>query len=275
MSRLEKALEKATRLRKRNDVVEKEHTSEKAVREAISEEKLEIKGASPYIVTLSEPGSPISEEYKKLKSMVVKLTKKGGFKNTIMVTSSFGGEGKSITAANLAVTLSQEYDHTVLLIDADIRNPSLGRYLNVDSEVGLINCLNDGTTVGSALIKMGGKLTFLPAGKEDVSNPVELLSSERMKNLLHEIKHRYSDRYVIIDTTPILSFAETFAISSLMDAIVFVVREGVTSIQGIRDSLEVLKGSFVLGIVYNDVSDDGIGGNYYYRYYYREKKLKG
>jgi receptor protein-tyrosine kinase/non-specific protein-tyrosine kinase len=267
MSRIEKALEKATRLRENGDACER------TVKKAGGEEITAIKEVSPYVVTLNDPASPISEEYRKLKSMVVKLTKQGGFKNAIMVTSSLGGEGKSVTAANLAVTLSQEYDHTVLLIDADIRKPSLHRYLNIIPEVGLADCLVDGLDIEAALLKAGtGKLTFLPAGNKDVKNPAELLSSQKMKKLLDGIKHRYSDRYIIIDTPPILSFAETFAISSMVDGILFVVREGVASIQSIRDALDILKDSFMLGIVYNDVSVDGLYGHYHYQYYYYGNK---
>jgi receptor protein-tyrosine kinase/non-specific protein-tyrosine kinase len=261
MSRIEKALEKATRSLDNRSVNE--------VRKKV--EKKDITGAvaeSPYVITLKEPASPISEEYRKLKSLVVKLTKKGGFKNTLMVTSSLGREGKSITAINLAITLSQEYDHTALLVDADIRNPSLQGYLNITSEVGLTDCLVDGLDIGDAIVNVGGGLTFLPSGKE-VKNPSDLLSSKRMRELVDEMKHRYSDRYIIIDTPPVLPFAETFSIGSMVDGTVFVVKEGMAPFQSISGALDILKDSNVFGIVYNDVKVENLYGhyNYYYNYY--------
>jgi receptor protein-tyrosine kinase/non-specific protein-tyrosine kinase len=264
MSRIEKALEKATRLRNK--------TSSGAVSEtlAVREDTLDVTKVSSYIITLTDPTSPISEEYRKLKSMVVRLTKQEGFKNTIMVTSTLSKEGKSITAINLAITLSQEYDYTVLLIDADLRDPSLHRYLNLTPEAGLTDCLVDGLDISRALLKPGiGKLSFLPSGKK-VKNPVELLASQRMKELIDEIKHRYSDRYIIIDTPPTLPFAETRSISALVDGIVFVVKEGVASLQNISDALEILKDHNILGIVYNDVGIESLEGRYHYYYPYSQ-----
>jgi receptor protein-tyrosine kinase/non-specific protein-tyrosine kinase len=90
----------------------------------------------------------------------------------------------------------------VLLIDADLRKPSLQEYLGLKSVFGLSDCLNDSIDLGKAIVKTGlPKLSFLSAGKE-VADPAELLSSDRMKDLLMELKNRYQDRYIIIDTPP-------------------------------------------------------------------------
>jgi Mrp family chromosome partitioning ATPase len=114
-----------------------------------------------------------------------------------------------------------------------------------------------------------GNLTLLPAGRK-VGNPAELLSSRRMQDFLDDMKHRYSDRYIIIDTPPVLPFAETFSLSTMVDSVLFVVREGTSSLKNIGDALEVLGKESLLGIVYNDASDEGSFGHYQYYYSYRK-----
>jgi protein-tyrosine kinase len=274
MSRIEKALQKAASKRKgmppQGAPVPRpeDRPGTTSPPPAADRETME-RPVSPYLVTLTEPLSPIAEEYRKLKSMIVKLTKHGGFKNTLMVTSSLGNEGKSLTALNLAVTLSEEYDHTVLLIDADLRNPTLHRYLDLAPGAGLADCLVDGLDAGKAMMRPGiGKLSFMPSGRA-VGNPVELLSSRKMKDLIGELKHRYSDRYIIIDTPPVLSVAETCSLSPLVDGIVFVVREGLSSVDNIRDSLDILKDGNVLGLVFTGVSVENLNGRYHYYRAYR------
>ncbi len=275
MSRIEQAIEKAAKLRAGSTGAQQAPKPERAA----SLERSQTKGAepgspavhvgidNPYIISLREPGSPVSEEYRKLKSNIVKLTSQNGFMNTLMVTSTLGGEGKSITSLNLAITLSLEYDHTVLLVDCDIRKPSLHKYLNIESKAGITECLLGEARISDAIIKTDiGKLSFLPAGKR-VDNPVELLSSQKMKDLIRELKERYHDRYIIIDTPPILPFAETRAISSMVSGVIFVVKECGASMHDIGEAIDVLKGTNVLGIVYNGVSKDSLNTHYQYYYY--------
>jgi protein-tyrosine kinase len=220
-----------------------------------------FKPTNPCVVTFSSPDSPVTEQYRKLKTLILKMTR-NEFRNTLLVTSTVGGEGKSITCANLAIMLAREYGHTVLLVDADLRKPSLQGYLGLKSVFGLADCLNDRVDLGRAIVKTGlPKLSFLSAGKK-VADPAELLSSYRMKELMMELKNRYQDRYIIIDAPPTLLFAETLALSALVDGIVIVVKEGVASLQGVRDTLDVLKGASLLGIVYNDVSNASLDGSY-------------
>jgi exopolysaccharide/PEP-CTERM locus tyrosine autokinase len=183
-----------------------------------------------------------------------------------MVTSSIPGEGKSITSLNLAITMAQELDHSVLLVEADIRKPSLMHYLGLKSDRGLTDCVLDGLDISKVLVKTGiGSLSILPAGRQ-VDNPVELFSSKRMKALIDEIKTRYNDRYVIVDTTPLLPFAEPTYIANMVGAVIMVVRKGVTPTDKLKSSLEILKDHNLLGVVYNCVSQvNSLHG--YYGYY--------
>jgi protein-tyrosine kinase len=265
MSRIEKALENAIRMREPSPTLDPLPGYDPAV-EA-------LKPTNPNIIGFDDKQAPIAEEYKKLRSMILQITKRNGNYNTIMVTSAESGEGKSLTAINLALVLAQEYNHTVLLVDADLRRPSLESYLGLKPALGLTDCLIDNIDVSRAFIKAGtSKLSFLATGRK-ASNPSELLSSNKMRDLVHEIKGRYRDRYIIIDTPPVLAFAETHAISSYVDGVLFVVKEGVSS-SSVQSALDILQSGNVLGIVYNNVSAERQNGRYthYYHYYYNQQR---
>jgi exopolysaccharide/PEP-CTERM locus tyrosine autokinase len=198
----------------------------------------------------------------------VKLSQKGDFEKALMVTSSVPGEGKTITSLNLAIALAQEFDHTVLLVEADIRKPSMLNYLGIKAEKGLADCILDGLDVSEVLVKTGiGGLTVLPAGRR-VDNPVELFSSNRMIALFDEIKSRYNDRYLIVDTTPLLPFAEPIYIANMIGAVVLVSREGMTTPENLNSSLELLKNHNLLGVVSNGVRRVNSGQGYYGAYGY-------
>lgn len=223
---------------------------------------------NPFLVTATGETGPASEQYRKLKSAIVKLAQLGRFDKSLMVTSAIGGEGKTLTSINLAITLAQEFDHTVLLVEADIRRPTIMKYMEMEAHIGLTDCVLDGIDVGEVLVKTGiGKLSILPAGRM-VPNPVELFSSNRMQNLLLEIKNRYPDRYVIVDTTPLLPFAEPQFIAGAVGGVLFVVREGYTSTDKVSKALGLLKNHNLLGVVCNGMSQVHSGGKYgYYGYY--------
>lgn len=266
MSKIEEALEKAKRLRdSENDG--------KGVKSNIFRRSDPSKVDNQYVITMTQPDSPVAEEYRRLKSMLIRETK-SDFLNTVMVTSSIEREGKSITAVNLAVTLAQEIDHTILLIDADLRRPMLHEYLGVEFKYGLSDYLTRDIDISEILVKTGiGNLILLPAG-HGIDNPVEVLSSDRMKALINEVKHRYMDRYVIIDTPPILPFADAISLGSLVDGVIFVVMEGNAQKKSIENALNLLKNMKVLGIVFNSANIENLDGHYS-RYYYYNYKRKG
>ncbi|MHB8056678.1 MAG: XrtA-associated tyrosine autokinase [Desulfuromonadaceae bacterium] len=251
MSRIEEALEKAARLRVDSGP---EITAKKTAIKVHQPPPMTTPGirlTNQLLVAVNDPHTHAAEEYSKLKSVIVKLTQKGSFLNMLMVTSSVGSEGKSLTAVNLALSLAQEFDHTVLLVDADIRNPSLHTYLGLENSMGLTDCLIDGADVKDALIRTGvGKLSFLPAGR-NVPNPAEVFTSQRMRDFFLEMKNRYHDRYIIIDTPPVLPFAETRSLSAIVDGVVLVAKEGMVTLHNIEETMDCIKGTQILGIVYN------------------------
>lgn len=265
MSRIEEALEKVIR---RKEPVAPITTS---IEEDVSTET--FRKHNPHIIGFTLQDAPVAEEYRKLRSMILRLTKKNGNRNAIMVTSTESGEGKSLTAINLALIMAQEFHHTVLLVDADLRRPVIHKYLGLELGIGLVDCLVDGIDVGRALVKtVIPKLTVLPSGRQ-VNKPVELLSSNKMKNLVAELKHRYHDRYIIIDTPPVLPFAETHILSSIVDETLFVVKEG-TAAGDLRTALDILKDHPPLGFVFNNSSMEGTHGRYYHYYQYYNQQRK-
>ncbi len=279
MSRIDKAIERATQLRKQKPVAKDIQPTVRKFIQAATKTVKDIEYAAfdsvpapklnnPFLVMATGEVGPAAEQYRKLKSVLVELAYQQKFDKSLMVTSSVGGEGKTLTSINLAISLAQEFDHTVLLVEADIRRPSVLKYLGLEAEKGLTDCVLDGINVGDVLVKTGiGKLSVLPAGRA-VPNPVELFSSQRMQQILTEIKSRYTDRYVIFDTTPILPFAEPQYLANEVDGVLFVVRQGISSMEKVKKALAMLKRHNLLGVVCNGMNHvSSLRGDYgYYGY---------
>ncbi|MDP2644555.1 MAG: polysaccharide biosynthesis tyrosine autokinase [Desulfobacterales bacterium] len=231
---------------------------------------LELNRLHTDIVTLHRPYSFESEQFKILKTSI--LCHENPPK-VIMVTSAVPGDGKSFVASNLAVSIAQNINEFVLLVDCDIRKPTIHTRFGLPQACGLSEYLANGKPLGSLLQKTAvKKLTILPGGKPP-HNPSELLSSERMTMLLNEIKKRYKDRYVIIDTPPPLLVAETRALAKQVDGIVVVVRYRSTPRKMIKDLMGLLDPKKILGLVFNQIDEPsatyfGPGSHMKYKNYY-------
>lgn len=272
MSRIEEALAKAARRQTETvgAAVPQSRPAPGVARVAMPESQAGegLKMFDETLVVLSAPLSPMAEEYRKLKESLVSMTKRERFDNVIAVTSATVGEGKSMTAVNLAASLASEYDHTVLLVDADLRRPTVHKLLGLGKRKGLSDCLREGLEVGDLFVKTDiGRLSVLPAGTP-VANPAELFSSETMRLLFREMKTRYGDRYIIIDTPPVLPFAETRSIAGIADGVLLVVREGQPTLNQVEETIDALGGK-VLGVVYNGAHIED-RSSYYYYYDYQE-----
>ncbi len=234
----------------------------------VGEAGIDPAGVNRHLVSITDPYSTAAEEYRKLRAKIMRATE-ANYLNTIMVTSSQAGEGKSMTAINLAVTIAQEIDHTVLLVDADLRRSSIHTYLGIKPEAGLSDFLESRAELSDVMIKTGiGKLVLLPAGNPP-KNPSELISSERMRILIRELKFRYRDRYIIIDSSPLLLTADALSLCEYTDGIIFVVQADRTSMKAATQAASLLKGHNVLGTVFNDVPKH-LAKNLY-PYYYNSK----
>lgn len=217
----------------------------------------------PALVTASDPHSPVSEQFRLLKNNIL-FPEKGTPPKTIMVTSASPHEGKSFVAANLAVSIAQSIDEYVLLMDCDLRSPTIHTSFGYSGkDQGLSDYLSKNVPLSSVLKKSSvNKLTILPAGQIP-PNPSELLSSDQMRRLLHEVKLRYNDRYIIIDTSPPYITSETNAIARFVDGIILVIRHGKTRIKEVLDILDIYGREKVLGVVTN-FSKKTIGYGYGY-----------
>jgi len=274
MSRIERALEKALKMRRSETAPGRAafwpttHGKFDPSVFEVGEGGIDPAAVDRHIVSITDPYSSAAEEYRKLRARIFQVTEKD-FLNTLMVTSSQAGEGKTVTTINLAVAIAHQVDHTVLLIDADLRKPSIHRYLGLNPQYGLSDYLDNrrDVSLSDIMIKTGiGKLVLLPAGSPP-ENPAELISSDRMRLLIREIKHRYRDRYIIFDSSPLLLTADSLSLCHYMDGIIFVVQADSTPKKAVTQALTFIKGYNILGTVFNDVPRY-LAKNLY-PYYYR------
>jgi|LGOV01.1.fsa_nt_gb exopolysaccharide/PEP-CTERM locus tyrosine autokinase len=194
--------------------------------------------------------SPIAEQYKILRTQILHKTREEGL-NTLLVTSPGDNEGKSLTAANLAISLAKEVEHTVLLVDADLKEPCLHRLFGIKPAGGLADCLLNHTPLSDFLINPGiNKLVILPGGHR-VANSAEIVGSPAMKRLIHETKHRYQDRYIIFDAPPVTGSADTLILSQYVDGVILVVAYDKTPQEQIEKALELLETTNLLGTIMN------------------------
>ena len=208
----------------------------------------------------------LGEAYKLLRTHILHGTKREG-RNTLMVTSPLPNEGKTLTTINLAIAISHKVGQTVLLVDGDLRNPSIHRYLDLPSGPGLVDYLTSGYPIAESLVHPEGlaNLVVLPAGQPTTQSH-ELLSSPLMVDLVRELKHFYPDRYVLFDLPPLLN-ADALAFAPLVDGIILVVEAGSTPREEITRALAMLKGFPVLGCVLNKINPLELSYDNYYKYY--------
>lgn len=196
------------------------------------------------------PGTPEIDCFKVIRTQILQQTRKNGW-NTLMITSVNPGEGKTVIAVNLAITFAKEYNQTVLLVDADLKQQKVHQYLGCSSQKGLIDYLEDDRLLSELIIWPGiEKLTFISGGKT-VRDSAELLGSPRMKALIREMKGRYEDRYVFFDVPAILGRADAIAFSPLVDCIVMIVEEGKTSINDVKKAIDLIPKEKFLGFILN------------------------
>jgi exopolysaccharide/PEP-CTERM locus tyrosine autokinase len=224
-------------------------------------------GFSPKLVVLSAPESIDAENFRVLKSQIL-FPKDGESPRTILVTSTFPGEGKTFVAANLAVSLALGMDEYTLLVDCDLRTPSLHQMFGYSSTQGLHEYLTGKRKLPDLFIRTRiEKLSMLTAGSSS-PNPSELLSSTMMQEFLEEAKGRYQDRFIIIDVPPSQVTAETNVLASYVDGIIFVVMAQKSPRETIQRSIENLGKEKILGIVFNGYSQSYKSYQKYYKKYY-------
>ncbi|WP_028575377.1 polysaccharide biosynthesis tyrosine autokinase [Desulfonatronovibrio hydrogenovorans] len=232
-----------------------------------SVENVDVTGdLSEKLVVVNRPGSVAAEQFRFLRSQIVRPIE-GSAPKTILITSSLQGEGKTFTACNLAVTIAQGMDEYVLLVDADLRSPRVHSFFGYDrAEKGLATHLEYNEPLPSLFKKTAiSKLTILPAGQE-TDNPSELLSSQKMHSFISEVRDRYPDRLIIFDSPPVNLAPETMVIAKEVDAIFVVLLRGKTPRHIVKSTLERFQKEKVKGVIFNQ--DPDIAKTKYYSYGY-------
>jgi protein-tyrosine kinase len=202
------------------------------------------------IVSGLEPG-PFTDAYNLLRTQVLQRFKENSW-NVLAVTSPGEGEGKTLTAINLAISIAREVDYTVLLVDANLRHPWMLEHLGLEHRKGLSDYLTDDTPIAELLIRASrvDHLVVLPGGRP-LTHSAEMLNSPKMAKLVEDMKSRYHSRIIIFDLPPVLTSADALAFSPYVDAALLVIEEGVTQKHEIENAVELLSSTNIIGTVLN------------------------
>jgi protein-tyrosine kinase len=212
---------------------------------------------------VSTPSAPpvLAERFRRLAASLHHAQLVDGLR-TVMVTSADPGDGKTLTSANLALTLSESYRRQVLLIDADLRRPSLHDVFNVPNVNGLNEGLKASSDARLNVIKISDTLTLLPAGRPD-PDPMSSLTSTRMREILEEASQRFD--WIIVDTAPLGLLADASLLARMVDKSLLVIRAGQTPHASVDRAVTALGRDHIIGVVLNAVeTTGGEGAAYYY-----------
>ncbi|MCK4988450.1 MAG: polysaccharide biosynthesis tyrosine autokinase [Desulfobacterales bacterium] len=216
------------------------------------------------LISLLQPQSFEAEQFKILRTNLL-FPASGKKPRSIMVTSVAEGEGKSFVAANLAVSVATHVNWNVLLVDCDLRRPSVHRQFGFPEVPGLSDYLSNGMKLPSLLQRTAVEhLTILPAGRPP-DNPSELLSSDRMAAFIDEVVARYNDRLIILDSPPPKLTAESAALARHVDGILLVIKHGSTPRDSAVELINKLGKDKILGAIVNNFD---AGSSRYQKKYY-------
>jgi Mrp family chromosome partitioning ATPase len=191
-----------------------------------------------------------AEVYRQLRSQVLNRLRKHRLSN-FAITSAHEDAGKTLTAVNLAISMSMELNQTVLLVDLDLRVPGIHETLAIDTKYGVIDYLRSDVPVQEILVSPGyERLVVLPGRPADGSLS-ELLTSPEMRKLFDDITGRYDDRIVIFDLPPLLRNDDAMAFLPLVDACLYVIEDDVTTVADMQRSLSLLADTQLLGTILN------------------------
>lgn len=212
---------------------------------------LRIAGVMP-----QDASGPAGHAFKMLRTQVLQRMRVSGW-NTLAIVSPTPGDGKTFTAINLAIAIAGDTNHTTLLVDFDLRNPSVHRRFGYDPEVGVEDCLRGMAPLAAALAKPSGypKLLLLPA-RSSVNNSSDLLSSEATRSTVQEIRERYANRIVLFDLPPVLGADDALAFAPQVDAALVVIGEDRTDRDDLVKCFELLHHIPVIGTVLNQSRSD-------------------
>jgi capsular exopolysaccharide synthesis family protein len=206
------------------------------------------------------PEHKFKDAYRMMRTRVLQTMRNNGW-TSVAVTGPASGCGKTLTAINLAVSLAMEVTHTVLLVDLDLRRPSVHKYFGYEPELGLSDYLTNDIPLHQLLFTPSiDRLVVLP-GRSALPNSAEMLRSPRMVALVNELKTRYPDRLIVFDLPPILAADDALAFSPYTDCFLMVAESGGTKKDDLQKAFEILKNTPLVGTVLNksDAPASGYG----------------
>lgn len=226
--------------------------------------------------TLSDRGAGV-EQFRGLRSHIYQARHEAALK-TILVASGMPSEGKSFVAANLAMSMARNSVHNILLIDGDLRRPTLHTRLGTPNELGLSDYLQGTASLtdilqrdskhedgGNAATETISNLTFIPSGK-NTDHSTELVANGRMRELIEEVSPSFD--WIVIDAPPVLAVTDAVELARSADAVLLVARGASTPYEVAQRTKAAFGSSRVLGFVLNDVKSAPRGGSYRYNYNY-------
>lgn len=193
---------------------------------------------------------PRADYFRVLRTTVLKQLRENNW-NSFAITSATPEAGKSFISVNLAIAIAMEGNQSVLIVDADLRRPSVGQYLGLQCEFGLLDCLTSDVPLEDVLVNPGiERLVVLP-GKSSDNNSSELISSRKMISLIQEIKSRYESRIIILDLPPLFAADDAMVLMPYADAALLVVEDGKNTSEELQHSMYILEQTNLLGLVLN------------------------
>jgi capsular exopolysaccharide synthesis family protein len=284
MSRVYRALEKAEEEKRKKvteepsfkvfeekSVLKKELPALKFSQETIEKigkiEELELPSKEEVPILVVPPNSFAEEEFRKLKTQI--FLRLPNPPHSILITSTAPGEGKTTVSVNLAMAISKEIHRKAILIDGDLRKPSIRLEQNKNAK-GLSNYLSDGTSLTEILIKSQiDNLRIIMAGPS-TNRSSELIGSKRMEELLKSLSESGENTYILIDSPPIISTTEPTVLSKMVDGIILVVMADRMPRESIQRAVKSIDRKKIIGIVLNQIdlkAWSSYSKYHYYRFY--------
>jgi capsular exopolysaccharide synthesis family protein len=226
-------------------------------------ERQELSHVDEASVLIAPPDSFAAEQFRKLKTQIFNVSPNPP--HIILVTSTTPDEGKTMVAFNLALSISQEIQKRAILVDADLRKPSV-LFKKHKATRGLSNYLSNRIPLAEILIRFQENFWIIPAGPSSKRSP-ELIGTRRMTELLTSLREFGEDTYTIVDSPPVLSTSEPAVLSKMVDAVILVVRADQTPRESIRSAAQNIDRQKIIGLVFNQVEVKSM--RYYSKYYHR------
>ena len=198
---------------------------------------------------------PRATAFRMLRTQVLQAMRENDW-TSIAVTGPTSGVGKTLVATNLAISISREVNQTVLLVDVDLRRPSIHKYFDFEPDFGLLDYLRGDAELKDLFVNPVFKRLLLLPGRGTTTESSELLSSPNMINLVKDLKSRYESRIIIFDLPPLLSNDDAMVFLPNVDATLMVVGNGDNKQSEVQDSMRLLEGTNLIGTVLNKADEE-------------------